>query len=139
MSKSRIKLSSLTIDSDPESSWVDVTSHPSIEGDIVGLRFKVRPLNHKPYSTGAAAFLQKLSVEYGSTLVPDEISSVGLGKLFVEHILTDWEGMEFDYSSEAALLYMTDQKYRVIQDMLYNAAASLTKKKLEYLDTETKN
>jgi hypothetical protein len=135
-----IRLNSLRADVKKENDgdWVDVDELP-------GVRLKVRGLNYGPYMTAlsiinAANWRRFLSKGKN---VPFELAFKNNAKLFLDHLLLDWEGIVDDDGKPIPITeaddLLNDQAYRVLHTYIQTAAASIGEVEAEYVEESVGN
>ncbi|WP_454629527.1 hypothetical protein [Bradyrhizobium cenepequi] len=130
-----VKLSSLKADrqKEREGDWIPaVDIAPSV-------RWFVRSTNYAPFRIERDARTAKLARKYGDDPIPDDESAELMGNLAVEHLLLGWEGLDVEYSSEAAAEILTDEAYRSVRYSVYLAATKVGKSDVEFVGTVGKN
>lgn len=127
-------LKSLRVDLDRESKgdWVDSLNIP-------GARFAVSSLHMPAYQTALEIMTMRLQRKYKSAPVPPEVRVKENGKLYAEHILHGWEGLDEPYTPDLALQCLTDPAYRPLITEVINCALRLGEPDVEYLEEEEKN
>lgn len=129
-----VKLSSLKADLDRElkGDWV---SFP----DLDGVRFNVSSIMTPAYTIARDLAFQKLARKYGKKPVPANVRMRVIGKLFCEHLLHDWDGLDEKYSPEKALETLTDPAYRVLVGAVEWCASALSDVQVEFVEDDEKN
>lgn len=131
--KKIVKLTSLKSDLEKEriGDWV-------IAADIPGVRWFVRSTNYAAFKIARSAHSAKLARKYGDD-IPDEILAEISGKLAVEHLLLDWDGLDVPYSKEKAHEILEDEAYRVVRASVYLAAVKVGQGEVEHIEGTIKN
>ncbi|MDO8683971.1 MAG: hypothetical protein Q7N50_10875 [Armatimonadota bacterium] len=137
-----IKLSSLKSDTarETQGDWQDIPDFP-------GLRLKVRSLEYAPFRMARDLLIQTFARKYGRRPIPPEIQTKAFGKLYADHILLDWEGLDDDskppapikFTSEASHEYLTDPEYRKLVAAVEWAAGMLTEAEQDFVEEAVKN
>lgn len=91
-----------------------------------GVAFNVSALTNPEYETARDLMFKRLAEIHGDERIPREVLSVELGKLYCEHILHGWRGLDIEYSPETALNTLGDPEYRAVVSAVEFCAAKLT-------------
>lgn len=135
-----IKLVSLkadvTLEADGE--WIPVKNWPGI-GDLPGLKFKVRSTNYPEYLTAKNNRQVQIATKHGNDHAPHDELNAADGELAAEYLLLDWNGLDEEYSRNAALGLLTSPEGRIFRNMIYWCAGQVGKRQVEFLETAEKN
>lgn len=135
-----IKLSSLASDLalEREGEEIVVKDWPNV-GPLPGLTVTVRSTQYPPYIAARAAEMQRMAKKFdGGTIPPDELARAD-GRLAVEHLLVRWDGLDVEYSPEAARETMLSEEHRLMRDIVFWAATRVGRRDVEFVETEAKN
>lgn len=135
-----MKFSSLKADlqREQEGDWVEIP-------DLLGVSLKVRSLHTTAYGMARSLLTQKLARKYGRKAIPPEVISKEYGKLYAEHILLDWKGLDDDdgqplpYDKEVAIEYLTNPAFRTLVAAVEWAAGQLAELDLDADEDDAKN
>lgn len=139
------KLSSLAADLKRENDGDWVAIPPDIIGDAEGVELKVRAFSYQPYQIARNKIVQKWARSYGREPVPLDVAFKADGKLYAQHILLDWKGFDndagepLDCSPEVAEDYLTNPKFRLLQNAVQYAAGKIMLIAAEETKAELKN
>lgn len=127
-------LKSLKVDLERETKgdWVPALNIP-------GARFKVSSLHSPAFQTANELMTMRLARKYKGEPVPPEVRTAESGKLYAQHILHDWDGLDEKYSPELALACLTDPAYRPLIAEVIACASRLGEPDVEYVEAEEKN
>lgn len=130
----KTKLSSLkaNLTREREGDWEDSLKFP-------GVRYRVRALTYPAYRLARATLGKKLFKEYRGRDVPDDVMATEVGKLFAEHILLEWDGLDVPYSQDVALETLSEPEYREVVSDIEWAANSLATVEAETVEDAAKN
>lgn len=104
-----VKLSSLRADltREAEGDWIEYPEWP-------GVAFQVRSLQTPAYRIARDQAAQAAARRHkGRSIPPDEIRETA-GRLYAEHILVGWRGLDVDYTPEGAREVLMDPGYREV-------------------------
>ncbi len=129
-----IKLASLKADLDREEKgdWIDYPDWP-------GVSFLVSSSQKPAYVTARDMMMQRFARQYKGKPVPRDVLLPALGKLFAQHILHGWRGLDVDYDREVAMQTLTDPAYRDVVTAVEHCAARVSELELEFVEDEAKN
>lgn len=139
--KKKLKLSSMRVDleKEREGNW-----EPAFDIDP-DIRWFVRSTNYGPFKTARDAVQIRLTRKHGSS-VPDDVLAEEYGKLAVQYLLLDWEGLveddettEIEFSPEKAREILTDPAYRIVRGSIYMAASRVGVGEAEFVGAGAKN
>lgn len=127
-------LSSLKADLEKEErgDWM-----PSL--NIPGVSFKVSSLHVPGFQRAQELLTMRLARKYKGEPVPAAVRAKELGRLYAEHILHDWQGLDEEYSKERALEVLSDPSYRQLTAEVLACAARMGEVDIEYTEGEEKN
>lgn len=131
-----IKLKSLAVDLKKESDgdWVPYLPWK-------GVRFHVRSTAFPEFKTAQERLLRDLAKKRqvsGQDVPADEIS-VRLGKIFADHVLLGWEGLDEPYNAVVAEQVLTDPAYRDVLRAVEECASRVGQADVEFVESEAKN
>ena len=132
-----IKLASIKADLEKEKNGSWETCPQLIPDDDVA--FLVSSLYLPEYTTARDLLMQRLSRIYKDQPIPDAILTKEIGKLFVDHIIHDWRGIDEPFSKDTALRILTDPAYRLLVRAIEICAGKVGQTNLEFIETEIKN
>lgn len=129
-----VKLASLkaNLAREEKGDWIEFPDWPGVE-------FNVSSLLYGPYQTARDLMYQRLARKYKKKTIPREVMSVELGKLYDDHILHDWRGLDVPYSKETALQVLTDPEYRNVVAAVEYCAGKVSETEIEFVDDAAKN
>jgi hypothetical protein len=129
-----VKLASLKADltREEKGDWIEFPDWPGVE-------FNVSSLHLPTYQTQRELMLQRLGRKYKKNPIPKTVLTTELGKLYHQHILHGWRGLDVDYDRDTALQVMTDPEYRNLVAAVEWCAAKVSEIDVEYLEEETGN
>lgn len=129
-----VKLSSLkaNLDRETKGDWIDFP-------DWEGVSFNVSSLNLPAYTTKRDLLLQRLQRKYKRKPVPKDVLNAELGRLYAEHILHGWRGLDVEYSPTVALETLTDPEYRNVVAAVEYCAAQVSAIDVEFVEEEAGN
>lgn len=130
----KIQLSSLRVDLSREKNG-DWVPYPLWKG----VRFNVSALTLPVYETARVLMFKRLRQVYPDGPIPREVLSVELGKLYHEHILHGWEGLDVEYSRETAKEVLSDPTYREVVQAVEFCATKLTEVDPKFVKVEEGN
>lgn len=133
--KKIVRLESLKADlqKEREGDWIKaVDLDPAI-------RWFVRSTNYPAFRLARDVEMKKLGEKYGSDPIPDDVNAEIMGKLAVEHLLLGWEGLDAEYSPEAAAEILTDEAYRKVRYSIYLASGRVGTSEVQYVGSTAKN
>lgn len=122
------------ISRETEGDWVEIP-------DVPGVRLRVRSLNAPAFRVARDQALQRLAAKYprgGGVEAEEEVFRLH-GRLYAEHILLDWEGLDEAYAPARAFEILTDPSFRMVQRCVEYAAAKLAEIEVRYLEDVAKN
>jgi len=61
------------------------------------------------------------------------------GMLAVEHLLSDWRGLDTPFSEDVAATTLTDESYRRVRNSVYAAATKVGQRDVEFVESAAKN
>jgi len=122
-----VKLSSLKADLVRESvgDWVPYPQWP-------GVRFRVSSLNKPEYVTARDSLMQRLARTKSD-------AAVEFGRLYAEHILHEWDGLDEAYTPELAHHTLTNPEFREVVRAVEWCASRLAELNLEFVEKTGKN
>lgn len=133
-----VRLGSLRADirRETEGDWVDIP-------DLPGVSLKVRSFNYSPYRMARDQLLQRFARRYGRDPVPAEESYRADARLYADHILLDWRGLEDDDGkivpiADAADI-LADPAFRELHDHIRYAGTRLAQVEAEFVEDAGKN
>lgn len=131
-----LKLSSLKTDvtKEDDGDWIPAATMP-------GVSFKVRSPQFGAFKTARDLLIQKLTRRRraGDDEYADKVDRE-VGKLYAEHILLDWKGLDVPYSKELAIEVCTDRGYRrTVFAAIQACADEVGISELEYIEDAAKN
>lgn len=131
-----IKLKSLAVDLKKESDgdWVPFLPWKDV-------KFHVRSTSYPQFKTAQERLLRYLAKKRqnsGQDVPADEISA-RLGKIFADHILLGWEGLDEPYNEAVAEQVLTDPAYRDVLRAVEECAARVGQADIEFVESEAKN
>jgi len=132
-----IKLASMKADLEKEKNGSWETCPQLIPDPDVA--FLVSSLYLPEYTVARDLLMQRLSRIYKDQPIPDGVLSKEVGKLFVDHILHDWRGIDEPFTKQTALQILTDPAYRQLVRAIEICAGKVGQTNLEFIETETKN
>lgn len=129
-----VKLESLKADLDREvkGDWIEFPDWP-------GVAFNVSSLLIPQYATARDLLMQRLSRPHKGKLIPREIVTTELGKLYAKHILHGWRGLDVEYSAEKAMETLSDPKFRNVVAAVEYCAGQVSQVDIEFVEEEAKN
>lgn len=129
-----VKLSSLKADLRREATgdWVPYPDWP-------GVRFNVSSLHLPAYTTDRDLLFQRLARKYPGQPVPEQERTVELGKLYAQHLLHDWDGLDVAYAPEVAKQTLSDPEYRNVISAVQWCAGKLSDVDVEFVEDAAKN
>ena len=129
-----VKLASLkaNLKREAEGDWIDYPDWP-------GVAFKVSSVRSEPFLTQRDLFLKQAAVANKPVSQGDPEMAAGLGRLYCQHILHDWRGLDIAYSEEVALATLTDVAYRDVLTAVDWCAQKLSRITVEFVDGAAKN
>lgn len=129
-----IKLSSIKADlkREHEGDWVEIP-------DLPGVRLKVRGFSYGPYQIAKNLVEQKWIRKYGKDPVAPDVQDRDNGKLYVDHILLDWEGFDEPYTKERAMEILTDPAFRELAGHVRYAGMRVAARDIEFTEEAAKN
>lgn len=129
-----IKLNSLKADVTREATgdWVEYPDWP-------GVAFNVSSLHSPAYTTARDLELQRAARKYKKRLPPPEETAEIAGKIYAEHILHDWRGLDVAYSPDVALATLCDPAFRAVVEAVEWCAGQLGEINAEFAETAAKN
>ena len=129
-----IKLASLKADlaREAEGDWVDYPDWP-------GVSFHVSSTRSEPFITQRDLLLKQMTARNKPVAPGDPEMARGIGRLYCEHVLHGWKGLDIEYSPEVALETLTDVAYRDVLSAIDWCAQKLTKISVEFVGAAVKN
>ncbi|WP_065091639.1 hypothetical protein [Rhizobium leucaenae] len=107
--------------------------------DWPGVFFNVSSTRSEPFVTQRDLFLKQMAARNKSVAPGDPEMAKGIGRLYCEHILHGWEGLDVEYSPEVALEILTDVAYRDVLSAIDWCAGKLSQISVEFVDKTAKN
>ncbi|GAB5506684.1 MAG: hypothetical protein Rhirs2KO_18470 [Rhizobiaceae bacterium] len=128
-----IKLSSLKVDLEREQQgdWIDYPEWP-------GVRFNVSSINKPAYMTARDVLMARLVRKHKKN-VPPEVMTSEFGRLYAEHLLHGWEGLDEEYTPERARTVLTDPSYREVVKAVEWCAGQVAQVDAEFVEDAAKN
>lgn len=129
-----VKLASLKADlkREAEGDWIDYPDWP-------GVSFKVSSTRSEPFITERDLLLKQMAARNKPVALGDPEMARGLGRLYCQHVLHGWRGLDVEYSEEAALETLTDIAYRDVLTAVDWCAQKLSQISVEFVDKAVKN
>ncbi len=129
-----IKLASLKADlaREDKGDWVAFPDWPGVE-------FNVSSLQKSAFVTARDLMIKKLARKHMGGQIPVEELAVENGRLFCDHILHDWRGLDEAYSPEKARAVLCDIAYREVQRAVEWCASKLSELHVEFVENAAKN
>ena len=129
-----IKLSSVKADlaREEKGDWIAYPDWPGVE-------FNVSSLHLPAYQTARDLLLQRLARKYQRKPTPRTEMTVEHGKLYAEHILHGWRGLDVEYSPETAREILSNPEYRNVVAAIEWCAAQVSDVALEFVEEAGKN
>lgn len=136
-----VKLASLKADlkREAEGDWVAFPDWPGVE-------FNVSSLHLPAYQAARDDLLMRVARQASQAKPkPGEAASakldmkVELGKLYAEHLLHGWRGLDVDYSPERARDVLGDPEYRNVVAAVEWCAGKISEVNVEFVEAEAKN
>ncbi|MGY5812004.1 hypothetical protein ACXHXG_30430 [Rhizobium sp. LEGMi198b] len=107
--------------------------------DWPGVFFHVSSTRSEPFVTQRDLFLKQMAARNKPVTPGDPEMARGIGRLYCEHILHGWEGLDVEYSPEVALETLTDVAYRDVLSAVDWCAGKLSQIQVEFVDKTAKN
>lgn len=104
-----------------------------------GVSFNVSALTDPAYEAARDLMFKGLADKFGDERIPREVLSVELGKLYCEHVLHGWRGLDVEYSPEVALETLGDPEYRAVVSAVEFCAAKLSEVEPKFTKAEEGN
>lgn len=111
--------------------WIEYPAWP-------GVFFKVSSIQSDAYQIARDKAFVALSRKHKGE-VPPSIRTCEIGRLYCEHILHDWKGLDVEYSPEQALDILAHPKGRRFVEAIEYCAARLSDADVIWLEEEAKN
>jgi hypothetical protein len=129
-----IKLSSVKADlaREEKGDWIAYPDWPGVE-------FNVSSLHLPAYQTARDLLLQRLAKKYPRKPTPRAETTVEFGKLYSEHILHGWKGLDVEYSPDTARDILINPEYRNVVAAVEWCAAKVSDVELEFIEEASKN
>lgn len=129
-----IKLASLKADltREEKGDWIEYPDWPGVE-------FNVSSLHLPAYATARELLFQRLARQYKKKPAPTAVISVEIGKLYANHILHGWRGLDVPYSREVASEILADPEYRNVVGAIEYCAGKVSEADIEFVEEEVKN
>jgi hypothetical protein len=129
-----VKLASLKSDLEREEAgdWIDYPDWP-------GVAFNVSSLHKPAYVMARDVLLQRLARQHKGKPVPVTVSSPKIGKLYAEHLLHGWRGLDVPYSPEVAMETLSDPAFRSIVNAVEYCAQQVSVIDAEWVEDAEKN
>ena len=129
-----VKLASLkaNLPRENDGDWIQIP-------DLLGVRLLVRSFHYGPYKTALAQVQQRFRRKYGYDGAPDDVAAREAGKLYADHILLGWEGLDVPYSRETALEVLTDPAHRAMRGHVDYASAKVAETSAEFIEDASGN
>jgi hypothetical protein len=129
-----VKLASLKADltREEKGDWIEFPDWPGVE-------FNVSSLHLPAYRTQRELLMQRLGRKYKKKPVPPNVMLVELGKLYHEHLLHGWRGLDVEYEKTTAADIMTNPEYRNVISAVEWCAAAVSEIQVEYDEEEAGN
>ncbi|AMS41156.1 hypothetical protein [Aminobacter aminovorans] len=129
-----IKLSSLKADlaREEKGDWIEYPDWPDVA-------FNVSSLHLPAFVTARDLLLQRMAKKHGRKSVPREEMTAEFGKLYAEHILHDWRGIDVEYSPDAARDILSNPEYRNVVAAVEWCAAKVSDVDIQFVETASKN
>lgn len=99
------------MDDADQGTWIEAEENP-------GVWLRVRPITSPAYVTAYALGCLALKRKYGEASIPELELVDLLVRLVHRYILTDWRGLEFDYSAEGAVEMLSDVHFGLLGAVL---------------------
>lgn len=124
-----VKLASLKSDLAREEAgdWIEYPEWP-------GVAFNVSSLHKPAYVIARDMLLQRLARQHKGKPVPVTVSSPKVGKLYAEHLLHGWRGLDVKYTPDVALATLSDPEYRSLVNAIEWCAGQVSAIDVEYMD-----
>lgn len=129
-----VKLSSVKADlaREEKGDWIEYPDWP-------GVAFNVSSLHLPAYETARDLLFQRLARTYKKKSVPKQVQITELGKLYCNHILHNWRGLDEEYSPDTALRILSDPAFRNVVAAVEYCAAKVSEIDLEFVEEAEKN
>lgn len=129
-----IKLDSLRADTrrETDGDWIDIP-------DLPGLRLRVRGTAYGPFQTDKSLVEARWARKYGRDPVPLDQVLRSNGKLYADHILLGWDGLDEPYSPEKAAEVLADPAFRQLHEHIRYAMAKVSETETEFVEDAAKN
>jgi hypothetical protein len=129
-----IKLSSLKADlaREEKGDWIEYPDWPGVE-------FNVSSLHLPAFTVARDLMYQRLARIYKKKPIPETVTTAELGKLFAQHILHGWRGLDVDYSPATAAETLSSPEYRNVVSAVQWCAAKVSDIDIEFVEEAEKN
>nr|WMC97949.1 hypothetical protein RAR13_04330 [Aminobacter aminovorans] len=129
-----IKLSSLKADlaREEKGDWIDYPDWP-------GVAFNVSSLHLPAFATARDLLLQRMAKKHGRKPVPREEMTAEFGKLYAEHILHNWRGLDVEFGPDVARETLTNPEFRNVVAAVEWCAAKVSDVDIEFVEDASKN
>jgi hypothetical protein len=129
-----VKLASLkaNLTREAEGDWIPYPDWP-------GVSFNVSSTRSEPFLTERDLFLKQMAARNKPVAPGDPEMARGIGRLYCQHVLHGWRGLDIEYSEEVALETLTDVAYRDVLSAVDWCAQKLSQISVEFVDGAVKN
>ncbi|MDX0057952.1 hypothetical protein GOC19_16085 [Sinorhizobium meliloti] len=129
-----VKLASLKANLEREAAgdWIEYPDWP-------GVAFCVKSLHSPSYVTARDLMLQRQARKNKGKAPPADVIAVEAGKIYSQHILLGWRGLDVEYSADVALQVLTDPAYRQVVAAIEWCAQQVAQTDIEFVEEATKN